>query len=47
MTPRMTPGPSRLRLYSDPAAVWIGLQVLPGWIVLQPFPCIGLLWKRS
>lgn len=46
MTPRMTPGPCPLRLYTDPGAVWIGVQVLDSWIVFQPFPCVGVCWKR-
>lgn len=43
----MTPRVGRVAFYADAGAVWIGVQVLPNWIMVQPFPCIGLTWKRS
>lgn len=36
----------RLAFHVDGGAAWVGVQVLPGWVIVQPLPCIGVSWRR-
>lgn len=36
-----------LHVYVRADTWWIGIQVLDGWVCLQPFPCLGVAWRRS
>lgn len=33
-------------LVINPDSWWIGVQLLPGWVEVQPLPCVGFAFRR-
>lgn len=36
----------RARLYLAAGWTFVGVCVLDNWVCVQPFPCIGVAWRR-